>query len=113
MSPHGDATMDEQIADLMVQVRRQQSVVEQAQRAVEQMEISGTSRDGEVTARLRGTGEFTEISIDPQSFRRYDAETMGSLVLEAVNDGLRKLGAASKAKFEPIIDEFQPGNESL
>jgi DNA-binding protein YbaB len=93
------------VEELMAQVQAQQRRIEDIQRSVERMEIIGYSRNGEATATLTGVGQFTEISIDPRAMRRYDAESIGSLVLEAVNDGLSRLTEASRATFEPIIAE--------
>jgi len=89
---------------LLDQVRQQQEQVQRIQRGVEAMEIKGSSRGDEVTVTLRGTGRFTEVSIDQEAVRRYDARTLGEIVLEAVNDGLRKLGEASTARFAPVIE---------
>lgn len=92
------------MAGLLDQVRRQQEQVERIQRGVETMEVKGSSRGGEVTVSLKGTGRFTEISIDPESVRRYDARDLGDIVLEAVNDGLRKMAEATSARFAPVIE---------
>jgi DNA-binding YbaB/EbfC family protein len=100
-----------EIEQLLAQVREQQRRIEEVQRSVTSLAITGYAGNGEVTAKLNGAGRFTEISIDPQLMRRHDAETLGSLVLEAVNDGLRRLTEASRAKFAPIIAEARGQNE--
>jgi DNA-binding YbaB/EbfC family protein len=92
-----------EIDRLMDQVYEQQRRVMDVQAAVERTEVRGWSRNNEVEVKVRGNGEFTEVSIDPRTMSRYDAETLGQLVLEAVNDGLRKVGEMSAAKFAPII----------
>jgi hypothetical protein len=68
------------------------------------MQVKGNSRNNEVTVTVTGTGRFTEITIDPETVRRFNARDLGDIVLEAVNDGLRKLGEASTARFKPIIE---------
>ena len=55
--------------------------------------------------RLLGDGRFTEVVIDPETVRRYPVEDVCALVLEAVNDGLRRLNEASQATFAPLIAE--------
>jgi DNA-binding protein YbaB len=97
--------MEKEIEDLLAEVHAQRERVMEVQRSVERMEITGSAGNGEVTVRLKGTGQLTEVSIDPQAYRRYDAETVGCLVVEAANDGLRRLGEASRRRFEPIIAE--------
>jgi DNA-binding YbaB/EbfC family protein len=93
------------IDDLLAQAQAQQERVMEAQRSLERMDITGEAGNGEVTVRLKGSGRFTEIAVDPGAHRRYDADSLGALVLEAVNDGLRNLGEASRRKFEPLMAE--------
>ncbi len=104
--------MQPEIEELLEQVREQQRRIEDVQRSVQAMIVTGYAGNGDVTAKLNGAGRFTEIVIDPQVARRYDADTLGALVLEAVNDGLAKLAAASQAKFAPIIAEARERIES-
>lgn len=96
--------MEADVAGLLERVRRQADEVLRIQRGVEAMRITGTSRNGEVTVTVQGTGRFTEISIDPETARHATARDLGDIVLEAVNDGLHKLAEASTARFAPVID---------
>lgn len=98
-----DAEMTDDIDALLAQIRQQQEEVDRIQRGVEAMEIKAASRGNEVSVTLRGSGRFTEISIDPEAQRRYNADDLGAIVLEAVNDGLVKLAAATQARFARII----------
>ena len=92
------------VQGLLHQVRLQQEQVQRIQRGVEAMEVKGYSRGNEVTVSLRGSGQFTAIDIDPESMRRYNARDLGDMVLEAVNDGLRKMAEATSARFAPVIE---------
>ena len=96
--------VDVDVAGLLDQVRQQADEVARIQRSVEAMQVKGNSRNNEVTVTVTGTGRFTEINIDPETMRRFNARDLGEIVLEAVNDGLRKLGEASTARFKPIIE---------
>lgn len=89
---------------LLEQVRVQQEQVAQAQRSVEALEIRGSSRGDEVSVTLRGTGQFTELTFHGDTLRRYAARELGDIVIEAVNDGLTKLAAASAARFAPFVE---------
>ncbi|MDQ2958740.1 MAG: YbaB/EbfC family nucleoid-associated protein [Actinomycetota bacterium] len=89
---------------LMAQVQAQQDEVLRIQKSVEGLEIKAGSRDDEVRVTLSGNGDFTEISIDQQALRRYDAHQLGELLVEAVNAGIVKLRQASAAKFAPLIE---------
>ena len=95
---------DVDVAGLLDQVRQQADEVQRIQRSVEALLVKGNSRNNEVTVSVTGTGRVTEITIDPETIRRYNARDLGDIVLEAVNDGLRKLGEASTARFKPIIE---------
>ena len=96
--------MDVDVTGLLDKVRQQADQVQRIQRSVEAMQVKGNSRNNEVTVTLSGTGRFSEVSIDPESIRRYNARDLGDIVLEAINDGMRKLGEASTARFAPIIE---------
>lgn len=96
--------VDVDVNGLLEQVRQQADEVARIQRSVEAMQVKGNSRNNEVTVTVTGTGRFTEINIDPETVRRFNARDLGDIVLEAVNDGLRKLGEASTARFKPIIE---------
>lgn len=91
------------IEDLMARVEAQREEVERIQRSVTELTVQGYSRNNEVTVRLRGTGRFSEISIDPDVVRTLDAAALGDVVMEAVNDGLQRLGEASAARFAPVV----------
>ena len=96
--------LETDVQGLLDQVRAQQEQVQRIQRGVETLEVKGYSRGNEVTVSLRGSGQFTDINIDPESMRRYNARDLGDMVLEAVNDGLRKLAEATSARFAPVIE---------
>jgi hypothetical protein len=92
------------VAGLLDKVRQQTDQVQRIQRGIEAMQITGTSRNGEVTVTVQGTGRFTAVDIDPETVRRFSARDLGDIVLEAVNDGLHKLAEASTARFAPVIE---------
>jgi DNA-binding protein YbaB len=92
---------------LLAQVQQQQDEVLRIQKSLEREEIKAASRDDEVRVTLSGTGQFTEISVDPQALRRFDAHELGEVLVEAVNAGLQKLQQTSQAKFAPLIAAAQ------
>lgn len=94
---------DPEVAEMVAQLARQQDDVEQARRAVEAMVVKGGSRGHEVVATMRGTGELTEVAIDPDALRRYEAGDIGAMVTEAVTDAQRRLAKATEARFAPIL----------
>ena len=97
---HLQSTLD----DLLEEVRVSTERIDDLQRELQSREITGYAGNGEVTVRLLGTGQFVDVYIDPDTYRRYDAETVGTLVLTAVNDGLARLQEASRTIFAPVLD---------
>lgn len=94
---------DPEVAEMVAQLARQQEDVEQARRDVEAMLVKGGSRGHEVVATMRGTGELTEVVIDPDAIRRYDAHDIGTMVTEAVTDAQRRLAKATNERFAPVL----------
>jgi nucleoid-associated protein EbfC len=92
------------VAELMERVRQQQEEVERIQRGVEAMEVTGGSRHDEVQVTVRGNGQVTGVTIDPDAVREYDAHELGDVVRDAVNDALRRVAEASSARFRPFIE---------
>ena len=97
---------------LMERIRDQQADIERIQRELEVMEVVGASRDDEVRVTVRGNGQVVGVDIDDAALRENDAYELGQLVMEAVNDGLRRVAEAGSAKFKPMIDaaESAPGS---
>ncbi|MDG4829504.1 YbaB/EbfC family nucleoid-associated protein [Solwaraspora sp. WMMD1047] len=95
--------------DLLEQVRASTERVDELNRSLATREITGYAGNGEVTVRLLGNGRFTEVVIDPDALRRFGAEDVGALVLEAVNDGLRRMQEANQAAYAPLMAESGEG----
>jgi nucleoid-associated protein EbfC len=92
------------VAKLMERLHQQQEEVERIQRGVEAMEVTGGSRDEEVRVTVRGNGQVTRVTIDSDALRQHDADEFGDIVMEAVNDALRKAAEARSARFRPVIE---------
>jgi nucleoid-associated protein EbfC len=90
--------------DLLEQVHADTERIAALQNELQHREIAGYAADGEVTVRLAGTGQVLSVVIDPDTMRRYDADTVGSLVVVALNDGLNRLHAESQAIFAPLYE---------
>jgi nucleoid-associated protein EbfC len=92
------------VAAVLERARRQSEEIQRIKRGVEAMEVTGSSRHDEVRVTVRGSRQVTEVSIDPDAIGRYDADQLGDIVKEALNDSLRRLAEASAARFRPIIE---------
>lgn len=97
------------IDDLLAQAEERQRLIAEAQQSLKRKEVVGRSRNGIVTAKLRGSGQLVEVSIDPRQLPRYDAKALGALVVEAVNDAMSRLAQATQETFAPFLAEAQAG----
>ncbi|MEV0081719.1 YbaB/EbfC family nucleoid-associated protein [Saccharopolyspora sp. NPDC050642] len=93
-----------ELAELMRRLQDQQAEIDRARQDVDATLVSGCSRDNEVTVTVRGTGRFTEVSIDPDALRRYDARDIGAIVVEAANDALDRLAQHAAQRLAPALD---------
>ena len=91
--------------DFMAQAEEKLQQIEQVQRTFERTEVTGHSRNGAVTAKMRGSGQLADITIDPRTLQRYDAKAIGGFVVEAVNDALRRLAETTQAMWAPLMAE--------
>ncbi|BCJ49828.1 hypothetical protein Asp14428_13030 [Actinoplanes sp. NBRC 14428] len=103
LSQPGTEQLRASLDDLLEEVRAGTERIGELQHELETREITGYAGSGEVTVRLLGTGQFVDVSIDPDTYRRYDADTVGTLVLAAVNDGLARLQEAGREIFAPVL----------
>lgn len=94
--------MDE-VEEFVARAEEQRQAILDAQRRLERMEVIGRSRNSVVTAKVRGSGQLSEITLDPRQLPRYDAKALGGFVVEAVNDAMGKLAGASQELFAPFM----------
>jgi DNA-binding YbaB/EbfC family protein len=100
------------VDQLLERVRQQQEEARRIQRGVEAMEVTGGSRRDQVRVTMLGNGQVTDVSIDPDALRQHRADELGGIVMEAVNDALRKVAEATSARFRPFIEAASRVGES-
>jgi DNA-binding YbaB/EbfC family protein len=96
------------LEEFLAQAEDEQRRIMDAQDTLERLEVTGRSRNNVVTAKVRGTGQLTEITIDPRQLSRYDAKALGVLVVEAVNDAGARVAEASRELFAPFMTQASP-----
>ncbi|MBO0870317.1 MAG: YbaB/EbfC family nucleoid-associated protein [Micromonosporaceae bacterium] len=85
-----------------------QQRLEMIQRSVDRMEVIGYSRNRELTVVMRGSGELVRVRFDDADLlRRPDPEQLSALMVEAVNDGLRRADAEREKRFAPLLAEAE------
>ena len=100
-------------AAALAEAQRQAAQVEQIQRDVDATDTVGQSAHGMVRVTVRGTGLVVDVTIDPEALRYYDAETIGSLVLEAINDAMRTAVTSARDKFAVALSDLSLFDELL
>ena len=107
MNPGG---MDMQA--LLQQAQQMQQQLVQAQQALEEAEVEGTSGGGLVKVKLSGRGQVEDITVDPKAIDPADAEetaqTVADLVLAAIRDAEAQVERLQQEKMGPLA-EGMPG----
>jgi DNA-binding protein YbaB len=94
--------------DFDADVETSQERLERIQRSTDQMEVIGYSRNRELTVVMRGSGELVQVRFDDDELlRRPDPVALSALMVEAVNDGLRRADAERERRFAPLIAEAE------
>ena len=89
-----------QIAKMAQQMQAQMA---QAQEQLAHETVEATAGGGLVTVKATGTGEITEIKIDPKAIDPDDPEMLADLVLAAANEALRSAHAKVEAKMKSVL----------
>jgi DNA-binding YbaB/EbfC family protein len=82
--------MDGNIQKMMKQAQKLQRQMMEAQEALADERVEGTSGGGTVKAVADGQQNVIEIKIDPEAVDPEDVEMLEDLVLAAVSEALRK-----------------------
>lgn len=88
------------INSLMKQAQSMQSDIEAKQKEVESMEFKG-SANGLVNTIVKGSKEIVDVEISADAMKE-DADTLGSLVVVAINDAINKAEEKMKTEIEGV-----------
>src|SRR5437763_15841381 len=102
------------LQQLLAAAQQMQDHLMSAQQELADAEVEGTSGGGLVKARVNGQGELVDLTISPAAIDPADpaetAQTVGYLVLAAVNNAYRAVGALQQEKVGPLPGGLgQPG----
>jgi nucleoid-associated protein EbfC len=84
--------------ELMRQAQQMQTQMAQAQEQLAHETVEASAGGGLVTVKATGTGEITEIKIDPKAIDPDDPEMLEDVVLAAVNEALRSAQNLAQSK---------------
>jgi DNA-binding YbaB/EbfC family protein len=79
--------------DMMRQIQQLQSRIAEAQRALEETEVSASSGGGAVSVTMNARPELRSIDIKPEVVDPNDIEMLQDLIMAAMNEALEKVRA--------------------
>lgn len=92
--------------NLMKQAQRMQRQMEEAQKNLEEQEITATAGGGVVEVTISGKREVTKVKLSEEVVDPDDIETLEDLIMAATNEALRKVEEASQQSMSQITGGF-------
>ncbi|MDI9818771.1 MULTISPECIES: YbaB/EbfC family nucleoid-associated protein [unclassified Legionella] len=93
--------INQNLGNLMKEAQKMQQRMQEAQKQLSQLIVKGVSGSGMVEIEMNGRHDVTKVKISA-SLMEEDVEMMEDLVAAAVNDAVRKVEKASKAKISEL-----------
>ena len=90
------------LGQMMKQAQEIQQKMQDVQRELEELEVTGKSGGGMCQVTLNGKGEARKVLIDPSLVKPEDAEVLEDLIVAAINDARAKSDELMRAKMRDI-----------
>lgn len=88
---------------LMKQAQQMQAELAKKQEAIAAKTFEASSGGGMVTATVSGRHELLSLKIEPSIVSKDDIEMLQDLVIAAVNEGFKKVGAAVQEEMSGMM----------
>ena len=88
--------------NLMKQAQRMQRQMEEAQKELEEKEVTATAGGGAVEVTVSGKHEVTKIKLSEEVVDPDDIEMLEDLIMAATNEAFRKLDEESQSSMAKI-----------
>ena len=88
--------------NLMKQAQRMQKQMEEAQKALEEQEVTASAGGGAVEVTVSGKREVLKVKLSEEVVDPDDIEMLEDLIVAATNEALRKVEEASAASMSKI-----------
>ncbi|MFV0467265.1 MAG: YbaB/EbfC family nucleoid-associated protein [Lachnospiraceae bacterium] len=88
--------------NLMKQAQKMQKQMEDAQKELEEKEVTATAGGGAVAVTVSGKKEITKIKLSEEVVDPEDIEMLEDLIVAAVNEALREMEDVSSASMSKI-----------
>lgn len=89
------------IGKMMQQAQAMQGKMEEAQKELARMEVTGEAGAGMVKVTMTGKHEVKNVQIDPSALEE-NAEFLEDLIAAAINDAVQHVESASKEKMSDM-----------
>lgn len=90
------------MGSLLQQAQQMQQQMEEAQRALGEQRVTGSSGGGMVTATVTGLGELVDLKISPDAVDPQDTETLADLVIAAIHAANEEADQLQQDKIGPL-----------
>lgn len=90
------------MGSLLQQAQQMQQQMEEAQRALGEERVTGSSGGGLVTATVTGLGELVDLKISPDAVDPQDTDTLADLVIAAIHSANEDAERLQRDKIGPL-----------
>lgn len=90
------------MANLMKQAQKMQRQMEEAQKELEEKEVTATAGGGAVEVTVSGKHEVTKVKLSPEVVDPDDVEMLEDLIMAATNEAFRQLDEFSANSMSKI-----------
>ena len=95
--------------NIMKQAQKMQKQMEEAQKAIEEMEVTATAGGGAVEVTATGNHEIKKVKLSEEVVDPDDIEMLEDLIMAAANEALRKIDENSQASMSKITGGLGAG----
>ncbi len=87
---------------LLQQAAQMQAQLMAARQELADAEVTGSAGGGMVRVTMTGSGELTDVAIDPKAVDPDDVESLQDLIVAAVRDGSRQVAELASDAMGPL-----------
>ena len=98
----GFAGMPGNMNNLLKQAQKMQRQMEEAQKSLEEEEVTASAGGGAVEITVSGKKEITRVKIDPDAVDPEDVEMLEDMIMAAANEALRQMESISSQRMSQI-----------
>ena len=98
----GGMGMPGNMNNLMKQAQRMQRQMEEAQKELEEKELTETAGGGAIKVTVTGKHQIKSIKIDPEVLDPDDVEMLEDLIMASVNEAFRKIDEEKESQMAKL-----------